>query len=383
MSIGVVIVDDHEMLSQSLSRFLSGEPDIMVRATATSVAEGIAAVGRFRPDIAVVDFRLPDGDGATAAREIIDLDPHVRVIMLSDSESESTMFDAVASRCSGFVSKVAPPGELLRVVRSVAGGGYEFPRAVMDGLPGRGELVVHYQPVMNLLTGQLEGFEALVRWLHPSRGLILPGEFISLAEKTGLILDIDDQVRDVACRQAREWAGSYGSERVKFMSVNVSARQFSRPDLTSKIAATLRDTGLEPDRLMIEITETYLLGDSDDNVRAVDQLKDIGVRVALDDFGTGYSSLSYLRRFPIDVIKLDKSFTQEIPQDGRGRRLLESVGRLAADLGATPEAEGIETETQAKWLQTMGWPLGQGFYFSRPVDSDSATKMLSDVRLSS
>jgi EAL domain-containing protein (putative c-di-GMP-specific phosphodiesterase class I) len=160
------------------------------------------------------------------------------------------------------------------------------------------------------------------------------------------------------------------------MSVNLSGRELQLPDLTHRVQSTLAQTNLDPTALMIEVTETYLVQDDPEAARRLAQLSQLGVRIALDDFGTGYSSLAYLRRFPIDIIKLDKSFTDELPHVERALTLLDAVGRFATDLGATAETEGIETSEQAECLASLGWQLGQGYYFGRPWDSSETDELL-------
>jgi EAL domain-containing protein (putative c-di-GMP-specific phosphodiesterase class I) len=219
------------------------------------------------------------------------------------------------------------------------------------------------------------GFEALVRWAHPERGIVAPSEFVPLAEHGPLIVQIDDHVRDEACSTVGRWnAGTERGGRY-FVSVNLSGRDIT-PALPSRVSRSLEGSGLEPTDLVVEITETIVVADTKDNVAVLNELKSMGLRIALDDFGTGYSSLGYLRHFPIDVIKLDKSFTDELPDGERGLRLVQAVGRLAADLGALAEAEGVETKAQVDCLGSNGWNLAQGHYFSAAVDATAIPAML-------
>ncbi len=374
--ITVVVVDDHEMLRDSLVRVLDREPDIAVAAASGTVAEGLDAVGDVGPDVVVMDFHLPDGDGATAAAQITRRWPQVRVVMLTGSDAPNAVFEAVRAGCAGYLEKTKAVGELVRVVRSVSRGGKEIPADQLRQLPGVDQLVAHYQPIVGLATREIVGFEALVRWAHPTRGLVGPTEFIALAEQTTRIVDIDQWMRSVACGQAAAWNAQFPAQPHRFMSVNLSGRELLLDDLTPRIERTLADAELDPNDLVIEVTETFLVGVAEENTRRLEALHDLGVRIALDDFGTGYSSLGYLRRFPIDIIKLDKSFTDELPDGVRGLRLVDSVARLAADMGAVTEAEGIETAAQARCLRSLGWEFGQGYYFSRPVDAAAITAML-------
>jgi EAL domain-containing protein (putative c-di-GMP-specific phosphodiesterase class I) len=374
--IRVVVVDDHEMLLDSLVRAIDREPDITVVAAATTMTDGLRAVRELEPQVVVMDYLLPDGDGATAALRIREGWPQVRVIMLTGADMDAAVFEAARAGCAGYLEKTAAPAELVRMVRSVHAGTHEFPAGQLGRLPRIDELVVYYQPIVDLTTAAIKGFEALVRWSHPTRGLVPPAEFIGLAEQTTLIADIGARVRKEASGQAAEWNRRFTSDPARFMSVNLSGRELALPDLASRIGLELQDTGLDPANLVIEVTETFLVGEAEDNTRRLGELKELGLRIALDDFGTGYSSLGYLRRFPIDVIKLDKSFTDELPHGDRGLRLLDAVGRLAADMSAVAEAEGIESAEQVDCLCSLGWELGQGYYFSPPVDADAITAML-------
>jgi len=375
-TIRIVVVDDHEMVLDAVVRNLSRQPDMTVAAAAATIADALAAVERLAPDIVVLDYQLPDGDGASAAKQIVTTWPTIRVVMLTGSNDDAAIFEAARSGCAGYVDKTSAPEELVRVIRSVHQGSTELPARLLERLPSAANLVVHYQPIVDLTSRQIMGFEALVRWVHPNRGLILPGDFIPLAERTDRIIDIDQYVRTEACLQANDWNRRFPSNPIRFVSVNLSGRELQLPDFTHRIEHTLAQTNLAPTALIIEVTETYLVQDDPSAARGLAELSRLGVRTALDDFGTGYSSLAYLRRFPIDIIKLDKSFTEELPHGARALTLLDALGRLATDLGAATEAEGIETSEQAECLVSLGWQLGQGYYFGRPLDSSATDGLL-------
>ena len=242
----------------------------------------------------------------------------------------------------------------------------------------RGELRAHYQPIVDLHDGRIVGFEALVRWQHPTRGLIPPLSFIPMAEETGLIAPLGRWVLETACRQAVAWRGrTPGAPLV--MSVNLSARQFVQSDLVEEVAGILTMTGMEPGELELEITESVLMDQSEGGIRTLRSLRELGVRLVLDDFGTGYSSLSYLKNLPLDTIKIDRSFV--VGLDGvADRSIVEAVLALAHGLGIGVVAEGIETETQRAQLIALGCDLGQGYLFSRPVPAIEATRLLKPRR---
>jgi EAL domain-containing protein (putative c-di-GMP-specific phosphodiesterase class I) len=364
------------MLLGALVRTLDAQADITVVAGSATVSAALEDIERYEPDVVVIDYELPDGDGATAALQITQQWPGVRVVMLTGSGDERAVFDAARGGCSGFLEKTTAPEELVRVVRSVHNGATELPTSQLSRLPRLDDLVVHYQPIVDLASTDIVGFEALVRWAHPTRGLVPPLEFIHLAERTSLIIDIDEYVRRQACLQAAEWNRRFVSTPRRFLSVNISGRELKLDDFAARIEQTLDHTEFDPCDLMIEVTETHLVDDPAECADRLTELSRLGVRIALDDFGTGYSSLDYLRRFPIDVIKLDKSFTDELPDGSRGLKLVDSVGRLAADMEAIAEAEGIETAAQAACLRSMGWRFGQGYHFSPPVDADGIEALL-------
>jgi len=239
----------------------------------------------------------------------------------------------------------------------------------------RDELVVHYQPIVDLRSDGVVGFEALVRWEHPQRGLMPPAAFIPLAEETELIIPLGAVVLEKACRQAAAWRNLWPSRQL-VISVNISPRQFADPGLVGSIAAVLQATGLEASALELEITETVVMDRSDAGLRALADLRSLGVRLVLDDFGTGYSSLAYLRHLPLDTIKIDRSFVTDLDVGDPNVAIVQAVLSLARGLGINVVAEGIETPLQAHRLRDLGCDLGQGFRWSRPVEAERATELL-------
>jgi diguanylate cyclase (GGDEF)-like protein len=239
----------------------------------------------------------------------------------------------------------------------------------------RDELVVHYQPTVQLTTGAISGFEALVRWQHPRRGLLGPLEFIPLAEETGLIIEIGRWVLDRACRQARQWQQTHATDELT-MSVNLSARQLRDPHLLDDVANSLRDSGLAPHCLTLEITETVLMDNTDAAIDGLHQLKALGIRLAIDDFGTGYSSLNYLRSLPVDIVKIDKVFIDGVASDKEARGLIKAILSMADTLDLQTIAEGVESRDQANRLQQLGSALVQGFYYARPLTPEAAEALM-------
>jgi EAL domain-containing protein (putative c-di-GMP-specific phosphodiesterase class I) len=375
--IRVLLVDDHEMLVESLVRLLRAETDIDVVGVAYT---GEAAVGfalTHQVDIIVMDYGLPDFDGATAAKRILEARPEMQVILLTGSRAGFAAFEAARAGCAGYLEKTRAIDDLIALVRAVHEGLSQSLDGELERLPSIDELSVRYQPIVDLATTRIVGFEALVRWEHPTRGLVAPSDFIPLAEHTSLIIDIGTRVREIACQQTAEWQRRHPRAADVFVSVNLSGRELALVDLASRIESTLETSGLDARSLIVEVTETFLVDNADANARRLQELREMGVRIALDDFGVGYSSLDYLRRFPIDIVKLDRTFTEELPDGERSLRLVDAVGQLSASMGAVAHAEGIETLKQADCLRALGWPLGQGYYFSRPVAAMDAETLLS------
>jgi EAL domain-containing protein (putative c-di-GMP-specific phosphodiesterase class I) len=238
----------------------------------------------------------------------------------------------------------------------------------------RGELILHYQPQINLATGAIAGVEALLRWRHPSRGLLHPGSFISVAEESGWIVPIGRWALREGCRQAVAWQDA-GLPPMR-IAVNVSAVELRAKDFVDGVRAVLRDTRLDPRYLELELTETFLMHDSTSTATVLEALKGMGVQLALDDFGTGYSSLSYMKRFPIDTLKIDQSFVRNLTTDADDASIVNAVIHMGSSLHMLVVAEGVESSEQAELLRAQACPEAQGFYFSHPVAPRSIAQML-------
>jgi diguanylate cyclase (GGDEF)-like protein len=241
----------------------------------------------------------------------------------------------------------------------------------------RGEFVVHYQPIVDFETGAARGVEALVRWNHPTRGLLSPIEFIPIAEETGAIVPLGAWVLGEACRQTAAWRASHEGAARLGVSVNLSTRQLLEPDLVTQVRETLEDSGLEPAALTLELTEGTLMQDVEETVEKLRELKALGVRLAIDDFGTGSSSLGYLQRFPIDALKIDKSFVDGIAvHDSEDPALVRAIVQMASTLSLDTIAEGIEGADQLDELRSAGCRTGQGYLFARPLQADALEAFL-------
>ena len=240
----------------------------------------------------------------------------------------------------------------------------------------RAEFVLYYQPIVSLASRQITGFEALVRWQHPERGLILPEEFIGVAEETTLIVPLGWWVVRIACEQLRHWQVQCDAPETMTISVNLSPKQFNQANLTDGVRRILAETGLSPSCLTLEITETTIMESTDVVSAVLAELKQLGTQLAIDDFGTGYSSLSYVHRFPLNSLKIDRSFVREMDEKGERSEIVRAIVNLAHNLGLDVIAEGVETQSQLDHLTSLGCDYGQGYLFSMPLPAEAATTLV-------
>lgn len=240
----------------------------------------------------------------------------------------------------------------------------------------RQDFELYYQPIVALATGRIMGFEALVRWQHPEQGIISPAKFVPIAEETGLIIPLGQWVLREACRQLKQWQDEFASEPPLTVSVNLSSRQFSQPSLINQIRQILTETGIDAHCLKLEITESAIMENTESAMDMLLQLKAMGIQLSVDDFGTGYSSLGYLYRFPMDVLKIDRSFVSRVDVDGEKLELVRTIITLAWNLGMDVVAEGVETTKQLAQLKALKCEYGQGFLFSKPLPRIEAAKLI-------
>jgi EAL domain-containing protein (putative c-di-GMP-specific phosphodiesterase class I) len=237
------------------------------------------------------------------------------------------------------------------------------------------EFSVYFQPQVHA-DGTIVGAEGLLRWMHPTRGMIMPGEFISVAEESGIIVDIGNCVLRKICRTVKEWEDNHLLKEHQTIAVNISAREFSTADFVDRIIGTLMETGIKPQHLDIELTEGSLISSVPDTIKKIQTLRDFGIKFSIDDFGTGYSSLSYLKSLPLHTLKIDRSFVNDIQSVGNDVNLVEIIITMARNLGLEVVAEGVETIEELNYLAGKGCSVYQGYYFCKPVPITEFSKML-------
>ncbi|HYM82825.1 MAG TPA: EAL domain-containing protein [Candidatus Dormibacteraeota bacterium] len=351
----------------TVARF--GGDEFAVLVEEVSSADEVAAIGSRLAD----EFRLPfDLHGrdafATAHMGVVLLQPGTATPGEAFRDAEIALHRAKADP-TGVYALFDPTMSRETLERLEL-------EADLRGAIHHGDLRVHYQPIVDLATGRIEGVEALARWDHPTRGPVPTAEFIALAEESGLILPLGRSVLEQACRQARAWQLA-DPDRSLTVNVNLSARQFLEPDIAHEITDILTRTGLDPARLELEITESILMDRSEAAIATLRELRALGVRLALDDFGTGYSSLAYLKHLPLDSIKVDRTFIAELGADPAAEPIVSAVVSLAHGLGIEVVAEGIETAEQLEVVTRIGCDHGQGFVFARPAPADVLEPLLS------
>jgi EAL domain-containing protein (putative c-di-GMP-specific phosphodiesterase class I) len=365
-AIQVVVIDDHEMFLQSVVRLLQEDTQIVVVGTALTAAQGVEITRQLRPDVVIIDYHLPDMDAPGAIKTLREVHPAGKIITLTGSERPGALYASMRAGSSAWVRKTRAIQELRDAVHHVAAG-LPVTNDEMESVPALDQLVLHYQPILELASERIVGFEALARWQHPERGLLYPDSFLPVAVDTGFIIEIDQWVWEQAALQLKDWQHKYSAPPRMWMSVNMSASDLADPALFESILGIVTGAGIEPTDLVVEVTESVLLDDTEQTMEFLIRLRDLGVSLALDDFGTAFSSLSYVRRFPFDHLKLDTSFTAELPHSVRTMLLVEEICHLATSMGMKTTAEGIERQEQADALRGIGCEYGQGYLFSRPV----------------
>jgi diguanylate cyclase (GGDEF)-like protein len=386
-------VDDFKTINDSLGHAAGDEVLIEVARRLDASIRGADTAARFGGDeFAVLLEDVQDSqEAADAAERILEALAVPLVAAHKELSMRCSLGISVCEHESGTDADemIRDADAAMYIAKRDGKGGYRlFEPAMHEGVLARLELrtdlqraiateqlELHYQPVVRLEDGSVAGVEALLRWRHPERGLIPPDSFIPIAEETGLIVPIGRWVLREGCRHARRVLAALDPSAQPTMSINLSLKQIQQSDIVADVRDALAESGLDPHYLTLEITETVLMADADLAVQRLQELKEVGVRLALDDFGTGYSSLSYLSRFPVDILKMDRSFLRGgATPEASG--LATAVVALGATLHLEVVAEGIEFPEQWHTLRDLGCEMGQGFYFARPMDADASLEFL-------
>ncbi|MDW8201568.1 MAG: EAL domain-containing response regulator [Cyanobacteriota bacterium SKYGB_h_bin112] len=378
----ILVIDDEDDIRANLIDLLEIEG-----FTAIGAADGLMGVQlaqQLLPDLILCDITMPnlDGHGVLTTLQKQPQTAQIPLIFLTANATKADLRQGMLLGADDYLTKPFTCTEVLQAIstqlhkrnvrqtlhkQSLLGMSAEqqsLAEALQQAIVHQ-ELMLHYQPQVDLSTGQIIGAEALVRWRSPQRGLVSPSEFIPIAEETGLIQQIGNWVIRTACTQLQYWQ-SFGLPNFR-VAVNLSAKQFGQPQLSQEIMAVLETTGLHPSCLELEVTESVLAEDTKAMIATLNDLEAIGVQITIDDFGTGYASLSYLQQFPVNGLKIDRCFIHNLPNDARNQAIVTAVIQMAHNLNLQVIAEGVETEQELAFLRHHHCDAMQGFLFSRPL----------------
>jgi|SRR5215831_14648185 len=373
----VLIVDDDTEIRSILHESLSQWYDC---STSGSATDALAILEKESFDLVMSDISMPQMTGLEMMPYLTTLAPESVVVMISGQRMIESAIEAMRAGAFDYITKPFELAQVATVVRRALDhrrklrASHSHPnridtaaRRLRQALAG-GDFVVYYQPQVEIHSRRIVGAEALVRWRDGEHVLRLPAEFIPLAEETGLIVELGESVLRMACAQARRWQ-HLGLTQFR-IAVNVSPRQLQEDEFPGKVAEILKSSGLAAKHLEIEVTETSLMRDPEKGIRALTNLRSMGIKIAIDDFGTGYSSLGYLKRLPIDSVKLDASFVKDATSVPDDAALVMAIITLAHNLGLKVIAEGIETEDQFAFLRLLRCDEGQGYFLGKPSEAD-------------
>ncbi|MEG5064740.1 EAL domain-containing response regulator [Microcoleus sp. B3-A4] len=393
----ILVIEDQEIIRENIVKLLKAEGFDVTGAE--NGAQGLNAAVSNVPDVIICDVMMPelDGYGVLMALRSNPVTATVPFVFLTGKADRSEMRQGMELGADDYLTKPFSKAELVGAIssrlkkqeavaeqyNSLRSQGSEFIQNTTDKLEQiktslsnaleREEFQVYYQPQVNVQTGKIMSAEALVRWVHPEKGLISPAEFIPHAEATGFIVQLGEWVLQTACRQMQVWQNAGFPLRI---AVNLSARQFHQPDLSSRVAQILAETGLEANTLELELTESLMVEDAESAIATLQHLKDLGVCISLDDFGTGYSSLSYLTQYPFDTLKIDRCFISQITDGCTNAAIVKAIIEMAHSLCLEVIAEGVETEAEKDFLWRYKCDMMQGYLFSPPLTAADFEQML-------
>ncbi|PSB45484.1 diguanylate cyclase [filamentous cyanobacterium Phorm 6] len=396
----ILVIEDDRVIRENILKLLKAEGFDVTGAS--NGAQGLSAAVSSLPDVILCDVMMPelDGYGVLVALRSHPITATVPFVFLTGKAERSEMRQGMELGADDYLTKPFTKAELVGAISSRLKKQAAFAeqqhnlrsqsnpllpdasdkldrietslRAALE----REEFQVYYQPQVNVQTGKIVSAEALVRWLHPEKGLISPAQFIPDAEETGFIVQLGEWVLRTACRQIQVWQNAGFS--LQQVAVNLSPRQFHQPDLSSRVAEILAEIGLAPSSLELELTESLMVEDAKSAIATLQQLKDLGVSISIDDFGTGYSSLSYLTQYPFDVLKIDRCFISNITDGCTNAAIVKAIIEMAHSLCLEVIAEGVETEAEKDFLWRYECDAMQGYLFSPPVPAADFEKLLAE-----
>ena len=378
--IRVVVVDDHEMILQSVERLLAADSKITIVGTALTAADGMEAVGQTSPDVLVIDYHLPDMDAPEVIKLLKVSHPDVKIVTFSGADRPGSLYESMQAGSSAWVRKTRAIQELRDAIVCVAAG-LPYLNDEIEAQPRLDQLALYYQPVVSLDDRLIVGFEALVRWQHPQQGLLHPAAFLPHAERTGFVEDIDRWVRQQAIAQLAVWQQRFPSNPALWMGVNVSTSSLLKPDLLASTEQFIAESGVQPRDVVIEIKESALINSAEDTIDLLNRVHSIGVRLALEDYGSSFSAMSYVHRHAFDCLKIERSFTTDLPRALGTAWLIAGIAEVTRSMNAMCIAEGLENMEQVDALRESGVTLGQGFLFSPPASVEECHELLRNSSL--
>ncbi|MEG3850116.1 EAL domain-containing response regulator [Microcoleus sp. herbarium19] len=398
----ILVIEDEQVIRENILKLLKAEGFDVTGAS--NGAQGLSAAVSNLPDVIICDVMMPelDGYGVLAALRSHPVTATVPFVFLTGKAERSEMRQGMELGADDYLTKPFSKAELVGAIssrlkkqealaqqqhnwrsqsselRQDAADKLEQIKTSLCGALERKEFQVYYQPQINVQSGKIMSAEALVRWLHPEKGLISPAEFIPAAEETGFIIQLGEWVLETACRQMQVWqnAGFY----LQQVAVNLSPGQFHQPDLSSRVAQILAEIGLSPSSLELELTESLMVEDAASAIATLQQLKDLGISISIDDFGTGYSSLSYLAQYPFDTLKIDRCFISNITDGCTNAAIVKAIIEMAHSLCLEVVAEGVETEAEKDFLWRYECDAMQGYLFSPPLPAADFEQLLVEGR---